>query len=127
MSEGMNSKQKTISKTDVLSSATLTSVTTFILLTWSKNLPETSPLAPYLKEPTIAFLSGLISCVATLVLARVRYRLRMIEHKRDYQDKVELLDKFINDTSCPETLEELNSIRNKLTVDKAKQVASEKR
>ncbi|MFA0158138.1 hypothetical protein [Vibrio sp. 10N.261.46.A3] len=126
MSKYLATSGKSINKTDVASSATLTSVATFVLLTWSKTLTEESVFTHYVSEQTIAFSAGLISFSMTILLSYLRYKVRMINHKREYTDKVEFLDGLKAATSCEETKTKLEQQKNEILLAKASAVANER-
>ncbi|HHQ4543291.1 TPA: hypothetical protein ACSP10_004115, partial [Aeromonas veronii] len=98
---------KEIQKTDILSSAAITALITFIVLTWSKTIPSDSAIFPYVTEQTISFVAGLASYLVTITLAYLRYEVRLLLYRRDYTKKIKYLDQIIDTTSCPKTKADL--------------------
>jgi len=119
-------KVKGIQKSDILSSAAITSITTFILLTWSKTLPDGSIIAPYLTEQIISFSAGLISFFVTIALSYLRYEIRLICHERDYTKKIKYLNQIIEVTTCSKAKEELEMQKNELLKSAATAIIEEK-
>lgn len=125
MPDEQKNSSRSISKTDVFSSAALTGVITFVLLTWAKNISNDSMLRPYLNEETISFLAGLISFILTNILSYVRYEIKFIVHERNYTKKVKYLDNIITRTTCPKTLAKLEKQKNDLLISAAKQIVDQ--
>ncbi|MEZ9601122.1 hypothetical protein AB4232_20175 [Vibrio sp. 10N.286.46.A8] len=116
---------KGIKKSDVLSGAAITGVTTFILLTWSKTLPSSSAVAPYVTEQTISFAAGLASYLITLALSFGRYEISLILHERDYTKKIKYLEQIMTFTTCPEAKKTLEEQKNNLLKEAAKAIVEE--
>lgn len=117
---------KEIKKSDVLSSAAITAVITFIVLTWSKTLSSDAAIFPYVTEQTISFVAGLASYSVTLALAFLRYEVRLFLYKRDYTKKIQYLDQIMSITTCPITKQDLEKQRNDLLISSAKAIIEEK-
>ncbi|MCG9575910.1 hypothetical protein L1D14_06600 [Vibrio tubiashii] len=125
MPKDTTTNNKNINTTDVLSSATITSVATFVILTWSKTLSEDSTLAMYMSEQVIAFLAGLTSFLVTIGLSYLRYKVRMKKHKCDYTDKLNAIDDLIKATKCDKTKKDLEQQRNTVIRNAAKAITEE--
>lgn len=117
---------KEIQKSDILSSAAITAVITFVMLTWSKSIPSDSFLYPYITEQTISFTAGLASYLVTLALAFFRYEISLQLHERDYTRKIKYLDQIIAITTCPNTKKDLEEQKNHLLKAAAKAIIEEK-
>ncbi|EKH9202477.1 hypothetical protein P3394_19365 [Vibrio parahaemolyticus] len=121
-----SNSDKAIKTTDVLSSAAITSIATFVLLTWSKTLPPDSAIASYVNEQTISFVAGLISLSVTLALSFVRYEVKLKLYERDYTKKIKCLNDMIAATSCTQTKEDLERQKNDLLKSAAQAVVQER-
>lgn len=119
-------QKKGISKSDVFSSATLTGLATFILLTWSKSVEQDSVIAPYLTEQVVSFSAGIISFLFTLMLSFIRYEVNLKLHERDYTKKIKYLDQIISITPNPDTKKDLEEKKDKLLRAAANSIIDEK-
>lgn len=125
MSNDLSKSSKGIKKSDVLSSAAITSLITFILLTWSKTIPHDSTLLPYVNEQTISFSAGAISFIITLALSFLRYEINLKLHERDYTKKVNCLKRLLLVTTDPETKKSIELSINELLKASAKSISEE--
>ena len=126
MAKAPASNSKSIQKTDVLSSAVITSLATFILLTWSKSIPAEAAISPYVNEQLISVVAGIISVTLTLIFSLFRYEIKLKMHERDYTKKVKYLDQIISITTCESSKEQLETQKNTLLKDAAKAIVDEK-
>lgn len=117
---------KEIQKTDVLSSAAITALITFIVLTWSKTISYDAAIFPYVTEQTISFVAGLASYLVTIALAFLRYEVRLLLYRRDYTKKIKYLDQIIDTTTCQHTKADLERQKNSLLIAAAKAISEEK-
>ncbi|WP_447738646.1 hypothetical protein [Aeromonas veronii] len=116
---------KEIQKSDILSSAAITAIMTFIMLTWSKNLPADSVILPYITEQTISFIAGITSYSVTIILTLLRYEVRLLIYKRKYTKKIQYLDHLIAISTCPVAKKDLENRRSELLIDAAKSIINE--
>ncbi|WP_299662720.1 hypothetical protein [uncultured Psychromonas sp.] len=118
--------QRTVSKGDLFSSATLSGLITFTLLTFSKNIEATHWAAPFLTDQVIAFISGSGSLALTFLFSLIRYEVGFIINKRDYTKKIDFIEGLISITSCQKKLKELEVTKNKIISEAAKSVLQQK-
>lgn len=117
---------KGIKNQDVLSSAALTGIIMFVLLTWSKTLTDESLLSNYLSEQVLSFIAGALSYILTWLLSLIRYELKLRDYKRKFTKKVNFINLLIKDTTCDESTKELLAIKKNLTIKAAKAIAEDK-
>ncbi|MCO6356569.1 hypothetical protein GBO14_17760 [Pseudoalteromonas shioyasakiensis] len=117
---------KGIKNQDVLSSAALTGIIMFVLLTWSKTLTDESLLSNYLSEQVLSFIAGALSYILTWLLSLIRYELKLRDYKRKFTKKINFINLLIKDTTCDESTKELLTIKKNLTIKAAKAIAEDK-
>ncbi|WP_237673450.1 hypothetical protein [Vreelandella profundi] len=125
MSANPNNPMRQIKQSDVLSSATISGLLTFFLLTLAKEIDSNHWVVPYLTDHTISFFSGVATAAIALGLSFIRFEVNLIVQERDCKRKVYYLDKMISKTSDENTLSELKALRNKLLLSSAKKVVLE--
>jgi len=118
--------QRTVNKSDIFSSATISGLITFTLLTFSKNIDVTHWAAPLLTDQVIAFISGSVSLLLTFFFSLIRYEVGFIINKRDYTKKIAFIEGLIAITSCQKKLKELEVTKNKIIGEAAKSVFHQK-
>lgn len=126
MADGGQQLSRGIQKTDVLSGAAITSVVTFLILTWTKSLPSDSTIHPYVSEQVISFTAGLVSYIVINILAFIRYEISLLLHERDYTKKIKYLDQIIAITTCQDSKIDLELQRNELLKAAAKAIIEER-
>ncbi|MGR6831531.1 hypothetical protein [Aliivibrio wodanis] len=126
MSSEITPPEKGIKKSDVFNSAALSGVLTFILLTWSRNLPADSTLSPYMTEQTISFIAGVASFGFTMLFSFIRYEVSFKVNQRDFTKKVKYLDQLIDITTCSNTRSELEDQKVELIKKAAKVIVEQK-
>ncbi|MGL5289688.1 MAG: hypothetical protein ACRC9N_09460 [Aeromonas sp.] len=126
MPEQLPQQAKCIRKSDLFSGAVITSIITFLILTWSKTLPADSAFAPYVTEQTISFVAGLSSYFITIGLTFIQYNVSLTLYKRDYTKKVKYLDQIMEITTCPKAKKLLEEQKNILLIKAAKSIIEEK-
>ncbi|WP_417506395.1 hypothetical protein [Marinomonas gallaica] len=118
--------KRELQKIDVVSSATISGFFTFFLLTFSKQVSEESVLFPYLTDHSISFISAICTAMLAFLLSLVRFEVRLLIHKLDYNRKISFLNKMIENTTDPKVLSELNETKKDLVLNSARRVIEEK-
>ncbi|OJA05153.1 hypothetical protein [Halomonas sp. QHL1] len=125
MSATPNNPTRQIKQSDILSSATISGLLTFFLLTLAKEIDSNHWVVPYLTDHTISFVSGVATAAIALGLSFIRFEVNLMVQERDCKRKIYYLDKMISKTSDENTLSELKTLRNKLLLSSAKKVVLE--
>ncbi|MDO6507859.1 hypothetical protein Q4506_12920 [Colwellia sp. 4_MG-2023] len=121
-----NTVKRNISKSDLFSSATISGLLTFTLLSLAKTVDPTHWSATFLTDQYIAFISGAGSLVLAFFFSLLRYEISFIINKRDYTKKVEAMNALIAIATCEKKLKELEVIKNKIIGEAAQNVLQQK-
>lgn len=125
MSQVNNSSNKSISQTDVLSSAAISAILTFTLLSLSKDIDANHWSATFLTDQMISFIAGASSVAITFLLSVIRFRVNLTKHEWTSSRKLKFIDKLIQTSNCEDTKKSLEQQKNKLLLDTAKDALEE--
>jgi hypothetical protein len=122
----LQKNKPTLAKKDVLNSAAITSLCTYILLGFSKSLDSEHYLIPYLSDMHISAYAGILSITIVFLLSLLRFRSNLILLDWKCTKKLQALDKLIQGTNNPKLISKLTIQKDRIINDTSKEIEDNK-